>query len=489
MALEGLNNAGAQGRRLIIILNDNNMSIAPPSGALAEHLTRLRARMPPAAERQARLTRDGLPSFAGEPTLFDHLGVTYAGPFDGHDVNELVTVLTRARAMNGGPILLHVVTEKGHGYAPAAAASDRCHGVIPFDIATGAQRKAPSKARSYTSVFAASLIDTARRDERVVAVGAAMPSGTGLDSFAKAFPDRCFDAGIAEQHAVTYGAGLAGAGYKPFVAIYSTFLQRAYDQIVHDVAIQSLPVRFAIDRAGLVGADGVTHHGSYDISMLACLPRFVLMAASDEAELVHMVATAAAIDDRPSALRYPRGEGAGMALPSPGVALEIGRGRILSEGTSVAILSYGARLAAALEAARSLEMQGVSVTVADARFAKPIDDALVARLLREHALVATLEEGAIGGFAPQVVDSLVRQGLGATLDRLLPIYLPDVFIEHDTPQHQIARAGLDAVSIAERIGQAMVLRGLRALSGEMAADSAKKVRQKKWPELVLSAAE
>ena len=467
MAFEGLNNLGAQARRMVVILNDNDMSIAPPSGALANYLRALRAAMPSKKVRQSALEKaalassahDGstLPSFAETPTMFDDLGFTYAGPFDGHDVEEMVEVLKRARDHRGGPVLLHVLTEKGHGYEHAVAAADCYHGVAKFDVATGKQAKSKPAAPSYTSVFAKALIDEAGRDSSIVAVSAAMPSGTGLDKFAEAFPDRCFDAGIAEQHAVTFCAGLACQGLKPFVAIYSTFLQRAYDQIVHDVAIQKLPVRFAIDRAGMVGADGVTHQGTYDIAYLGCLPGMVLMAASDEAELVQMVATAAVINDRPSAFRYPRGEGIGAPLPERGSPLEIGRGRIVRQGNRVAILSYGAELAQALKAADLLAERGLDITVADARFAKPIDDELVARLAANHECLVTLETGAIGGFSTQVVDSLVRQRRERELARLLPIHMPDVFIEHDSPAKQTARAGLDAASIVARIDAALVL--------------------------------
>jgi 1-deoxy-D-xylulose-5-phosphate synthase len=451
LAYEGLNNAGGQRRRLVIVLNDNDMSIAGSVGALAECLRRWRSRMPDKAARRAALERGGLPSFVGEATLFDDLGITYAGPFDGHDVDEMVEVLSRACAAKAGPVILHVLTDKGHGYAPAMASSERLHSVNRFVPDTGEQIKAVARAPSYTGVFAKSLIAEAKRDPRVVAITAAMPSGTGLDVFGKAFPDRCFDAAIAEQHAVTFCAGLACQGFKPFATIYSTFLQRAYDQIVHDVAIQRLPVRFAIDRAGLVGADGVTHQGSYDIAYLGCLPGFVLMAAADEADLARMVATAVEIDDRPSALRYPRGEGLGVPMPLEREVLEIGRGRIMREGGDVAILSYGSRLADALAAADSLAHLGITATVADARFAKPIDDQLVARLMREHPLLVTIEEGAIGGFATQVVDSLTRQRLDASMVRLLPMHLPDLFIDHDSQIHQAARAGLDADAIRDRI--------------------------------------
>ncbi|MEQ8602445.1 MAG: 1-deoxy-D-xylulose-5-phosphate synthase [Marivibrio sp.] len=457
MAYEGLNNAGASGRPLIVILNDNDMSIAPPSGALSRHLRDLRARRPEKAERLAALAAaDGPPpSFAGRPTLFDDLGFAYCGPFDGHDVDEMAAVLERARdhcrGPAGGPILIHALTVKGKGYAPAEAAADCYHGVAKFDAATGQQHKSPPKAPSYTSVFAESLIQEADEDPRIVAITAAMPSGTGLDKFGAAHPDRCYDAGIAEQHAVTFCAGLACEGFRPFAAIYSTFLQRAYDQIVHDVAIQQLPVRFAIDRAGMVGADGVTHQGSYDIAYLGCLPGFVLMAPADEAELKHMVATAAAIDDRPSAVRFPRGEGTGAPLPNRGTPLEIGRGRVIREGREIAILSYGARLADAEAAAARLAETGVEITVADARFAKPIDDRLVKLLAEEHKLVLTLEEGAIGGFSAQVIDSLVRQGLGEAVGRVRPCHLPDRFIEHASPAAQLAQAGLDADALAARV--------------------------------------
>ncbi|MBU1210364.1 MAG: 1-deoxy-D-xylulose-5-phosphate synthase [Alphaproteobacteria bacterium] len=451
MAFEGLNNLGAQGRKLIIVLNDNNMSIAPPSGALATHLAQLRSKLAPAHVRSAALRQGRLESYAGANTLFDAFGVRYVGPFDGHDIDQLVDALTLARDDDGGPILVHVLTEKGHGYAPAENAEDCMHGVSAFDIATGKQKKSAPGAPSYTSVFAKALIDEASRDERIVAVSAAMPTGTGLDKFGAVFPERCFDAGIAEQHTVTFCAGLACEGYKPFAAIYSTFLQRGYDQIVHDVAIQRLPVRFAIDRAGFVGADGVTHQGSYDITYLGCLPGFVLMAPADEAELVHMVATAAAIDDRPSAVRFPRGNGTGAVLPERGGVLEIGKGRIVREGDKAAILSYGSCLADAMEAAARLDEVELAVTVADARFAKPIDDVLVARLVRDHEIVVTLEAGSIGGFSALVFDSLVRQGLAHLMGRIVPMYLPDIFIQHDSPDAQAKLAGLNSASIVARI--------------------------------------
>ncbi|MFO1173164.1 MAG: 1-deoxy-D-xylulose-5-phosphate synthase [Hyphomicrobiaceae bacterium] len=451
LAMEGLNNIGAEQRRLVIVLNDNNMSIAPPSGAVAQHLAILRRQMPDKDARQEAFARDPLPRFVSGSTIFDAFGLTYCGPFDGHDVDEMVRVLEAARRHPTGPVVVHVRTDKGHGYAPALKASDRYHSVSPFDIASGQQRKSASRARSYTSVFSEALIAEAHRDERVVAITAAMPSGTGLDTFGKVFPNRCFDAGIAEQHAVTFAAALAADGMRPFAAIYSTFLQRAYDQIVHDVAIQRLPVRFAIDRAGLVGQDGMTHQGAFDIAMLGCLPHFVLMAAGDEAELARMVATACEIDDRPCAFRFPRGDGIGVPVALPAEPIEIGRGRVIVQGDDACILSYGSRLPAALEAARALEGLGVSVTVADARFAKPIDDDLVARLAREHTVLITLEEGSVGGFATQVVDSLMRQRLEQLLARVRSLHLPDEFIDHDSPASQVARAGLDAESIAARV--------------------------------------
>ncbi len=456
MAFEGLNNLGALGRRVIVVLNDNNMSIAPPSGALVSHLGALRADMPDRAERHAALRRDGLTRFAEAPTLFDQLGVTYCGPYDGHDVDELVSVLAAARDHRHGPLLIHIVTEKGHGYAPAASATDCYHGVACFDVATGRQHKPASSAPSYTRVFSDALIQAAERDRAIVAITAAMPGGTGLDRFAARFPDRCFDAGIAEQHAVTFAAGLACGDMKPFVAIYSTFLQRGYDQIVHDVAIQRLPVRFAIDRAGLVGADGVTHQGSYDVTFLGCLPGFVLMAPADEAELARMVATAAAIDDRPSAFRYPRGDGIGAPIPIAPAPLEIGRGRIVREGGDVAILSYGTTLTRALAAADLLANLGIAATVADARFAKPLDEALLTVLAREHRLVVTLEEGAVGGFATQVLDAMCRMSRhGVEPARVAPLHLPDRFIEHGTQSEQEAWSGLDARSLARRVAAAL----------------------------------
>lgn len=459
MAFEGLNNVGALKKKQIIILNDNNMSIAPPAGALASYLGELRNNMPSKRCRTHAIEAGQVLSYAGETTLFDNLGVQYCGPFDGHDIDELIDVFTAVRDKNTGPVIIHVITEKGRGYKPAQESGDKYHGVSKFDIATGKQIKPKPSAPSYTSVFADSLIAQAKTDETILAVTAAMPSGTGLNKFAEVFPDRCFDVGISEQHAVTFCGGMACEGMKPFAAIYSTFLQRAYDQIVHDIAIQRLPVRFAIDRAGMVGADGVTHQGSYDITYLGCLPDFVLMAAADEAELVHMVATAVEIDDRPSAFRYPRGEGTGCPLPANGEPLEIGRGRIVCEGTSIALLSYGASLTTAVRSAEELKKYGFSVTVADARFAKPIDDRLVRQLVNEHETVITIEEGAIGGFSAQVVDSIRRQHLEDSVHKLIPLYLPDRFIDHDSGEKQLESAALDTRSI--------VLTALNALNTKM----------------------
>src|SRR5690242_11706654 len=422
MAYEAMNNAGAMNSRLIVILNDNEMSIAPPVGALSAYLARLISsrtytslreigkqiakRMPKLVEEKALRVEEYARGFLTGGTLFEELGFYYVGPIDGHNLDHLVPVLRNVRDAENGPILLHVVTQKGKGYAPAEASSDRYHGVVKFDVATGKQAKAQANAPSYTKVFGESLVKEARKDDKIVAITAAMPGGTGIDIFQKAFPERTFDVGIAEQHGVTFAAGLATEGFKPFAAIYSTFLQRAYDQVVHDVAIQRLPVRFAIDRAGLVGADGATHAGSYDVTYLACLPDFVVMAASDELELMHMVATSAAIDDRPSAFRYPRGEGVGIDLPARGTPLEIGKGRILREGSKIAILNFGARLSECLVAAEDLAAKGLSTTVADARFAKPLDTDLIARLAREHEVLITVEEGSVGGFGSHVLQHL-----------------------------------------------------------------------------------
>ena len=387
--------------------------------------------------------------------LFEELGFYYVGPIDGHDLNVLVPVLRNARDANTGPILVHVVTKKGKGYPPAENSADKYHGVNRFNVVTGDQIKTKANAPSYTRVFADSLIEEARRDDRIVAITAAMPSGTGLDLFEKEFPERTFDVGIAEQHAVTFAAGLATEGFKPFCAIYSTFLQRAYDQIVHDVAIQRLPVRFALDRAGLVGADGPTHAGSFDLAYLGCLPDFVLMAAADEAELKHMVATAVAIDDRPCAFRYPRGEGVGIDMPARGTPLEIGKGRVVREGSAIAILSLGTRLSESLKAADQLAAMGLSTTVADARFAKPLDMDLLLRLAREHEVLITIEEGSIGGFGSFVLQALAEHGMLDRGLRVRPMVLPDTYIDHDTPAAMYAKAGLDAKGIVAKAFEAL----------------------------------
>jgi len=471
MAYEAMNNAGAMNSRLIVILNDNNMSIAPPVGALSAYLARLVSgrpyrslrhvvhqlakRLPKFLEQRARAMEEYARGLVTGGTLFEELGFFYVGPIDGHNLDHLLPVLRNVRDAKEGPILVHVVTQKGKGYAPAEASQDKYHGVVKFDVATGKQIKAKANAPSYTAVFGQSLVKEAKKDDRIVAITAAMPSGTGIDIFAKEFPARTFDVGIAEQHGVTFAAGLASEGYKPFAAIYSTFLQRGYDQIVHDVAIQRLPVRFAIDRAGLVGADGPTHAGSFDLPYLGCLPGFVIMAAADEAELVHMVATAAAIDDRPSAFRYPRGDGVGVDMPEFGVPLEIGKGRIVREGTSVALLSLGTRLSECLLAAETLAAQGLTATVADARFAKPLDVDLVLRLAREHEVLVTVEEGAIGGFGAYVLQALAQHG---ALDHGLKVramVLPDAFIDQDSPTAMYAKAGLDAKGIVAKVFEAL----------------------------------
>ncbi len=465
MAYEAMNNAGARNERLIVILNDNDMSIAPPVGALSSYLARISSsgtylhlreigkqlahKLPKQWERRAARAEEYTRTYWTGGTLFEELGFYYLGPIDGHDMDTLLAVLKNVRDAKKGPILLHVVTKKGKGYPPAESADDKYHGVNKFNVITGAQVKPKPNAPAYTRVFADALIAEARKDPKIVAVTAAMPSGTGLDFFGKEFPERTFDVGIAEQHGVTFAAGLATEGFKPFAAIYSTFLQRAYDQVVHDVAIQRLPVRFAIDRAGLVGADGATHAGSFDIGYLGALPNFVVMAAADEAELVHMVATAAAIDDRPSAFRYPRGEGVGIEMPSEGVPLEIGRGRIVREGTKVALLSLGTRLAECLKAADQLAALGLSTTVADARFAKPLDVRMIARLAREHEVLITIEEGAIGGFGSFVLHYLATAGLLDHGVKVRPMVLPDHFLEHDKPDVMYAQAGLDAAAIVK----------------------------------------
>ena len=472
MAYEAMNNAGAMNSRLIVILNDNDMSIAPPVGALSAHLSQLISSRPYHSVRHlAKVVAEKFPRPLGKAakraeeyargmltggTLFEELGFFYVGPIDGHNLDHLLPILKNVRGSeHDGPVLVHVVTQKGKGYDPAETAADKYHGVAKFDVVTGKQAKPEPKAPAYQAVFAKGLIAEAEHDDKIVGVNAAMPSGTSLNKFAERFPDRCFDVGIAEQHAVTFCAGLACEGYKPFAAIYSTFLQRAYDQLVHDVAIQSLPVRFAIDRAGMVGADGVTHQGSYDITYLGCLPGFVLMAAADEAELMHMVATAAGIDDRPCAFRYPRGEGTGVEIPERGTPLEIGKGRILREGGKVAILSYGTRLGDVLGAADELAARGLPTTVADARFAKPLDEDLVRRLAAEHEVLITVEEGAVGGFATYVMQFLAREGVFDSGLKFRPLTLPDVFIDHEKPATQIALAGLDAKGIVAAALQAL----------------------------------
>ena len=467
MAYEALNNAGAHKKRLIVILNDNDMSIAPPVGAMSAYLARLisgRAyrslrkvgkrfakRLPRFLERHAQRAEAFARSFWTGGTLFDELGFYYVGPIDGHNLDHLLPVLRNVRDAKNGPMLVHVVTQKGKGYAPAEASADRYHGVVKFDVATGKQSKAKGGAPSYTKVFSQSLIKEAEKDSRIIGITAAMPGGTGLDAFGKAFPERMFDVGIAEQHAVTFAAGLAAEGYKPFATIYSTFLQRAYDQVVHDVAIQRLPVRFAMDRAGLVGADGPTHAGAFDLTYLGCLPGFVIMAAADEAELVHMVATAAAIDDRPSALRYPRGEGVGVPLPEEGVPLAIGKGRIVREGGRVALLSLGGRLQECLKAADLLSGRGLSTTVADARFAKPLDVDLLLRLAREHECLITIEEGAIGGFSAAVMQALSEHGVLDRGLRVRSLVLPDRFIDQNSATAMYAEAGLDHRAIVAKV--------------------------------------
>ena len=466
MAYEAMNNAGSMEPRLIVILNDNKMSIAPAVGALNAYLSRLLSshsfrslrelgkqwarKLPKPMGEAAKRAEEYSRGMVTGGTLFEELGFFYIGPIDGHNLEHLIPVLRNVRNdETPGPVLLHVVTSKGKGYEPAESAADRGHALGKFDVLTGTQRKSTPKAPSYTSVFAESLIKEADRDPAIVALTAAMPSGTGLDKFAKAHPDRVFDVGIAEQHAVTFAAGLATEGLKPFAAIYSTFLQRAYDQVVHDVAIQKLPIRFAIDRAGLVGADGPTHAGSFDVTYLGTLPGFVIMAAADEAELVHMVHTAAMIDDRPSAFRYPRGEGTGAPLPETPAMLEIGKGRILREGMTIAILSLGARLREALRAADELQARGLSTTVADARFAKPLDEDLIRALAREHEVLITVEEGSIGGFAAHVMQFLALAGFLDSGLKIRPMTLPDRFVAHGTPDGMYEDAGLTARHIVD----------------------------------------
>ncbi len=464
MAYEAMNNAGALHSRLIVVLNDNDMSIAPPVGAMSAYLSRLMSsrsfltlrelgskmakRFPKGIERTLGRAEEYARGILTGGTLFEELGFYYVGPIDGHNIDHLLPVLRNVReADETGPILVHVITQKGKGYVPAEESADKYHGVSKFNVVTGEQAKAPPGPPGYTKVFADALIQEAENDSTIVAVTAAMPSGTGLDRFAKKFPTRTFDVGIAEQHAVTFAAGLATEGMKPFCAIYSTFLQRGFDQVVHDVALQSLPVRFAIDRAGPVGADGATHSGSFDIAYLGCLPGMVIMAPSDEAELMHAVATAAAIGDRPSAFRYPRGEGTGVAMPTMGEVLRLGTGRVIREGHSIAILSLGPRLADALKAADELTARGFPTTVADARFAKPIDTALVEQLARNHEVLITIEEGSIGGFASQVMHHLAWKGLMDNGLKVRPMVMADVFIDHESQGKQIAEAGLSVRDI------------------------------------------
>jgi 1-deoxy-D-xylulose-5-phosphate synthase len=471
MAYEAMNNAEAAGNRLIVILNDNDMSIAPPVGGLSNYLARLissqeylgfRSFAKRAIGRISRRVHDAAAraeqyarGMATGGTLFEELGFYYVGPVDGHDVNSLVAVLENVRDSEEGPILVHVVTRKGKGYAPAEAAADKYHGVQAFDVVSGVQAKAEPGPPSYTAVLAKALIAEANRDERVVAITAAMPSGTGLDKFGEVFPERMFDVGIAEQHAVTFAAGLAAQGYRPFCAIYSTFLQRAYDQVVHDVAIQNLPVRFAMDRAGLVGADGATHAGSFDLTYLCTLPNFVVMAAADECELVHMVHTMALYDRGPIAVRYPRGNGTGVALPKTPERLEIGKGRILREGKKVAILSLGTRLAEAMKAANFLEARGLSTTVADLRFAKPLDERLIQQLLATHEIAVTIEEASVGGFGAHVLTLASDEGMMDSGLKLRTMRLPDVFQNQDKPARQYAEAGLDADAIVATVLKAL----------------------------------
>ncbi|ALM33898.1 1-deoxy-D-xylulose 5-phosphate synthase [Brucella melitensis] len=471
MAYEAMNNAGALDARLIVILNDNDMSIAPPTGAMSAYLARLVSgrtyrsvreaakqvaqKLPKFLQDKARKSEEYARAFFTGGTLFEELGFYYVGPIDGHNLDHLLPVLKNVRDTQKGPVLIHVVTQKGKGYAPAEAAADKYHGVNKFDVITGKQAKPPANAPSYTKIFGTSLIEEARHDDKIVAVTAAMPIGTGLDLFGEAFPKRVFDVGIAEQHAVTFAAGLASEGYKPFCAIYSTFLQRGYDQVVHDVSIQNLPVRFPIDRAGLVGADGPTHAGSFDTGFLAALPGFVVMAASDEAELRHMVRTAAEYDEGPISFRYPRGDGVGVDLPERGSVLEIGKGRIVREGTKVALLSFGTRLQECLAAAEELGAAGLSTTVADARFAKPLDHDLIRRLAREHEVLVMVEEGAVGGFGSHVLQFLATDGLLDRGFKVRALTLPDIYQDHGKPDAMYAEAGLDRTGIVRTVFAAL----------------------------------
>ncbi|WP_343358417.1 1-deoxy-D-xylulose-5-phosphate synthase [Bartonella schoenbuchensis] len=471
MAYEAMNNAGALDARLIVILNDNDMSIAPPTGAMSAYLARLVSRpsyrslreqvkilskkLPKFFSDKARLSEEFARGFLVGGSLFEELGFYYVGPIDGHNMNHLLPVLKNVREYPNGPVLVHVVTHKGKGYAPAEVSSDKYHGVNRFDVVTGKQVKTQSKFLPYTKVFSKALIEEASHDDKIVAITAAMPTGTGLDSFAEKFPDRMFDVGIAEQHAVTFAAGIACEGYKPFVAIYSTFLQRAYDQIIHDVSIQKLPVRFAIDRAGFVGADGATHAGSFDIVFLATLPEFVVMAPSDEVELMHMVRTAAAYDQGPISFRYPRGEGGGIDLPQRGEILEIGKGRILCEGSKIALVCFGTRLSEVLIAANELAAEGLSTTVADARFAKPLDKDLIRRLAREHEVLVTIEEGAMGGFGAHVLQFLAQEGLLEHGLKVRTLKFPDEYLNHGSPNKVLSSIGLDATGIINTVFNAL----------------------------------
>ncbi|MGR3570259.1 1-deoxy-D-xylulose-5-phosphate synthase [Brevirhabdus sp.] len=471
MAYEAMNNAGALKKRLIVILNDNEMSIAPPVGAMSSYLSRLYAGapfqdfkaaakgavslLPQPFQDGARRAKDLLKHMTVGGTLFEELGFSYIGPIDGHDLDQLLPVLRTVHDRATGPVLIHAITKKGKGYAPAETARDKGHGVSKFDVVTGEQRKAPSNAPSYTKVFARALIAQAADDARITAVTAAMPDGTGLDLFAERYPSRCFDVGIAEQHAVTFCAGMAAGGLRPFCALYSTFLQRGYDQVVHDVAIQRLPVRFAIDRAGLVGADGATHAGAFDVAFLANLPGFTVMAAADEAELMHMVATAAAHDEGPIAFRFPRGEGEGVDLPEAGVPLEIGKGRIISDGGRVALLSFGTRLSEVRRAAEALSARGIRPTVADARFAKPLDRELILQLARDHEALITIEEGAIGGFGSHVAQLLAEEGVFDGGLKYRSMVLPDIFIDQASPADMYATARLDAEHIERKVLQVL----------------------------------
>ena len=459
MAYEAMNNAGSMDTGLVVILNDNDMSIAPPVGAMSAYLSRLissksyrsirhfakemASKFPKKLEETARRAEEYARGIITGGTLFEELGFYYVGPIDGHNIDHLLPVLKNIRdSKEKLPVLLHVVTEKGRGYKPAEDSPDKYHGVSKFDLVTGEQNKSNNKIPTYTNVFANSLISEAKKDKKIIGITAAMPSGTGLDKFNKEFPDRTFDVGIAEQHAVTFAAGLAAEGYKPFVAIYSTFLQRAYDQVVHDVAIQKLPVRFAIDRAGLVGADGPTHAGSFDLTFLGCLPNFIIMAPSDEAELMHMIATAAEIDDRPCSFRFPRGEGVGVTLPEFGSPLEIGRGRVLVEGSSIALLNLGGRLGEVLSAAEQLALMGWSATVADARFMKPLDEELIRQLVSNHRILITIEEGSVGGFGSRLSHFLTNSGLLDNDIVFRTMCLPDEFVDQDSPDEQYSYAGL-----------------------------------------------